>query len=325
MTMTIRSQLLVAACVASLGAAIPAVSQTYPSKPIQVVVPFPPGGSDVTFRVVAARMGETLGKPIVVMNRPGASGAIGSEYVARATPDGYTLLLTTSSTMITRKFLARNLPFDPIRDFTPIGKVYESVLTLAVHPSVPANSIRELIDYAKRNPGKLNYGSIGIGSAYHLDGEIFKRTAGVNITHVPYNGTGPVMAALLAGEVQIAFPSLSNIGQNHDAGRVRILAFLDPVSFPGMTRIPSINDAVPGFRKASNWIGLFGPAGLPGPVVARLNAAVKSSLEIPAVRTLLEGNGVLISPSTPAELTARMKDDLVETERLVKALNIQPE
>lgn len=323
--MPIRYILVMAACVATIAAAIPALSQTYPNKPIQVVVPFPPGGSDVTFRVVAAKMSEILGKPIVVMNRPGASGAIGSEYVARATPDGYTLLLTTSSTMITRKFLAKNLPFDPMKDFTSIGKVYESVLTLTVHPSVPANSIKELIEYAKRNPGKLNYGSIGIGSAYHLDGEIFKRTAGVNIIHVPYNGTGPVMVALLAGEVQIAFPSLSNIGQNHETGRVRILAFLDPVSFPGMTRIPSINAAVPSFKKASNWIGLFGPAGLPDSIVARLNAAVKSSLEAPAVRTLLEGNGVLISHSTPAELVARMKDDLVETEKLVKALNIHPE
>ena len=309
-----------------IAAAIPAVhAQNYPARPIQVVVPFPPGGSDVTFRVVAAKMSEFLGKPIVVMNRPGASGIIGSEYVARANPDGYALLLTTSSTMITRKFLSRSMPFDPIRDFTPIGKVYESVLTLTVHPSVPAKSIRELIEYAKRHPGKLNYGSIGIGSAYHLDGEIFKRTAGVDLNHVPYNGTGPVLVALLAGEIQVAFPSLSNIGQNHELGRVRILAFLDPVSFPGMTAIPSINEAVPSYKKASNWIGLFGPADLPQAIVARLNAAVKSSLEAPAVRTLLEGNGVLISYSSPAELAGRMKDDLVETEKLVKALNITPE
>lgn len=323
--MTIRSFILSAAGVAAIAVAFPVLSQTYPNKPVQVVVPFPPGGSDVTFRVVAAKMSDFLGKPIVVMNRPGASGAIGSEYVARATPDGYTLLLTTSSTMITRKFLAKNLPFDPMKDFTPIGKVYESVLTLTVHPSVPAHSIKELIEYAKRSPGKLNYGSIGIGSAYHLDGEIFKRTAGISITHVPYNGTGPVMVALLAGEVQIAFPSLSNIGQNHDMGRVRILAFLDPVSFPGMARIPSINEAVPSFKKASNWIGLFGPASLPDSIVARVNGAVKSALDSPAVRTVLERNGVLISHSTPAELAARMKDDLVETEKLVKALNIQPE
>ena len=302
-----------------------AFSQSYPNKPIQAVVPFPPGGSDATFRVVSAKMSEELGKPIVVINRPGASGVIGSEYVSRAEPDGYTILLTTSSTMITRKLLSKSLPFDPLKDFTPIGQVYESVLTLAVHPSVPAKTIEELIAHAKRNPGKLAYASIGIGSAYHLDGEIFKKTAGVDLIHVPYKGTGPVMTALLGGEVQVAFPSLSNIGQMHDAGKVRILAFLDPTPFPGMTHIPSINKAVPGFTKATNWIGLFGPAGMPQATVSRLNAAVRSALNSPSVRSTLEGRGVLIRPGSPEELAQRMRTDLVETGKLIKELGIEPE
>jgi tripartite-type tricarboxylate transporter receptor subunit TctC len=302
-----------------------AIAQSYPRKPIQAVVPFPPGGSDATFRIVSAKMSEDLGRPIVVINRPGASGVIGSEYVARAEPDGYTILLTTSSTMITRKLLSKSTPFDPLKDFTPIAQVYESVLTLTVHPSVPAKSIEELIAHAKRNPGKLTFASIGTGSAYHLDGEILKKTAGIDMIHVPYKGTGPVMTALLGGEVHVAFPSLSNIGDMHEAGRVRILAFLDPTSFPGMSHIPSINRAVPGFTKATNWIGLFGPAGMPKSVVARLNASVRTALEAPSVRKTLESRGVLIRPSSPEELAQRMRKDLVETGNLIKELRIPTE
>ena len=190
---------------------------------------------------------------------------------------------------------------------------------------MPARTIEELIAYAKRNPGKLTYASIGVGSAYHLDGEIFKKTAGVDLIHVPYKGTGPVMTALLGGEVQVAFPSLSNIGQMHDAGKVRILAFLDPTSFAGMSDIPSINKAVPSFTKATNWIGLFGPAGMPRATVARLNAAVRSALSSPSVRSTLEGRGVLIRPSYPEELAQRMRTDLVETGKLIKELGIKPE
>lgn len=302
-----------------------AIAQDYPRKPIQAVVPFPPGGSDATFRIVSAKMSENLGKPIVVINRPGASGVIGSEYVARTEPDGYTILLTTSSTMITRKLLSKSTPFDPLKDFTPIAQVYESVLTLTVHPSVPAKSIEEFIAHAKRNPGKLTFASIGTGSAYHLDGEILKKTAGIDMIHVPYKGTGPVMTALLGGEVHVAFPSLSNIGDMHEAGRVRILAFLDPTSFPGMSHIPSINRAVPGFTKATNWIGLFGPAGMPKSVVARLNASVRTALETPSVRKTLESRGVLIRPSSPEQLAQRMRKDLAETGKLIKELGIPTE
>lgn len=321
----IPSLLRLAATILLVIGAQATFAQSYPTKPIQVVVPFPPGGSDANFRIVSAKMSENLGKPIVVINRPGASGVIGSEYVARAERDGYTILLTTSSTMITRKLLSRTLPFDPLKDFAPIGQVYESVLTLTVHPSVPARTIEEFIDYAKRNPGKMTFASIGVGSAYHLDGEILKKTAGIDLVHVPYKGTGPVMTALLGGEVHAAFPSLSNIGQMHDAGKVRILAFLDPAPFPGMAHIPSINRAVPGFTKATNWIGLFGPAGMPKSAVARLNAAVRDALNSPSVRKALESRGVLIRPSSPEELAQRMRQDLAETGKLIKELKIEPE
>jgi len=325
--MPLSKSSLMALVVAVCGAfaASTAFAQAYPTKPIQVVVPFPPGGSDANFRIVSAKLSEELGKPIVVVNRPGASGVIGSEYVARAEPDGYVLLLTTSSTMITRKLLSKATPFDPLKDFTAIGQVYESVLTLAVHPSVPAKTVEEFIAYAKRNPGKLTFGSIGVGSAYHLDGEILKRTAGIDMIHVPYKGTGPVMTALLGGEVHAAFPSLSNIGQMHDAGKVRILAFLDPSSFPGMSHIPSINRAVPSFTKATNWIALFGPARMPKAVVARLNSAVRASLESPQVRKALESRGVLIRPGSPEQLADRMRKDLIETGKLIKELGIPME
>jgi tripartite-type tricarboxylate transporter receptor subunit TctC len=298
-------------------------AQAYPAKPIRVVVPFPPGGLDVTARVVTNKMSERLGQPLVIENRAGANGVIGSEQVARSAPDGHTLLITTSGTMVTSLFLSKSLPFQPQKDFTPVGNIYQAILLLAVNSSVPVNSLRELIDYAKKNPGKLNYGSIGTGSAYHLNGEILKQMAGIDIVHIPYGGSGPLATALLGGQVELAFPSIGNLGGN--LGKVKVLAFLDPMSHPRLPGVPHMAETIPGFRKAPNWIALFGPAGLPQPVLSRLSRELKAATDSPDVRAAIDRIGSVITYSTPEELADMIKADIELTARLVKAIGLQPE
>ena len=211
---------LLLAAVATVAAA-----QVFPTKPVRVVVPFPPGGVDVLARVVTNKLGELTGQPFVLENRAGANGIIGSELVMRAAPDGYTLLVTTSSTMVTSVFLSKNVPFDPVKDFTPIGAMYEAVQLLAVRTGLPVNSVRDLVEYARRNPGKLTYATSGIGSAFHFMGEAFKQLTGTDILHVPYKGTGPVAVALIAGEVDMAFPSYGNLSGN--VAKLKVLGVTD--------------------------------------------------------------------------------------------------
>jgi tripartite-type tricarboxylate transporter receptor subunit TctC len=313
-----------AGVVLALAAAL-AQAQGFPSRPIRVVVPFPAGGTDVTARIITTKMAEYLGQPLVVENRAGANGNIGSDYVAKSPPDGYTLLVTTSSTMVAGFLLKKNVPFDPVRDFTPIGNMYEAVQTLSVAARVPATNLRELIDYAKKNPGKLNFGSIGTGSAYHLNGEIFKRAAGVDIVHVPYKGTAPMTVALLAGEVDMAFPSLSNLGGNLNTGKVKVLAMLDPRRHPRVPDVPPIQDTLPNFRKAANWIAMFGPAGLPAPVTTRLSSELQKALAAPDVRSAVEKVTSVIIGGSADELAATLKSDLQTTAQLIKEIGLKPE
>jgi tripartite-type tricarboxylate transporter receptor subunit TctC len=314
----------IAGVVLALAAGL-AQAQTFPSRPIRVVVPFPAGGTDVTARIITTKMAQYLGQPLVVENRAGANGNIGSDYVAKSAPDGYTLLVTTSSTMVAGFLLTKNVPFDPARDFTPIGNMYEAVQTLSVAARVPASNLRELIDYAKKNPGKLNFGSIGTGSAYHLNGEIFKRAAGIDIVHVPYKGTAPMTVALLAGEVDMALPSLSNLGGNLNTGKVKVLAMLDPRRHPRVPDVPPIQETLPNFHKAANWIAMFGPANLPQPVAARLSAELQKALAAPDVKASIDKTTSVIIGGTADELAATLKSDLQSTAQLIKEIGLQPE
>ena len=294
--------IVVAAAALMAATAAFAQAQNFPNRPIRVVVPFPAGGTDVTARVITTKMGEFLGQPLVIENRAGANGNIGSDYVARSAPDGYTLLITTSSTMIAGFLLTKNVPFDPMKDFTPIGNMYEAVQTLSVAAKVPAANLRELIDYAKKNPGKLTFGSIGTGSAYHLNGEIFKRVAGIDILHVPYKGTAPMTVALVAGEVDMAFPSLSNLGGNLNTGKVKVMAMLDPRHHPRVPDVAPIQDTLPGYRKAANWIAMFGPAAMPAPVVTRLSSELQKALGDAGVRAAIEKITSVIIGGTAEEI-----------------------
>lgn len=308
------------------GALCPqAIGQVFPSKPLRMVVPFPPGGIDTQARVLAQKMADDLGQPVVVENRAGANGNIGSENVARAAPDGYSLLFTSSSTMVIGPFVSKNVPFDPIKDFTPIMNVYESMQTLAVPTSSPVNSVRELVDLAKRNPGKLTYSSSGVGSWVHLTGEVFKQVTGTDIVHVPYKGTGPMAADLAAGRIDLSFPSYSTAASFLAANKIKLLALADGKRSASRPEIPAITETLPEFAPPPTWIALFASPNLPQPILRRLAVATQKALDSPDLRAIYAKGNVTIIGGTPEDLAATLKKDWEITARLVKRLGIQPE
>ena len=302
-----------------------AYAQAFPSKPMRMVVPFPPGGIDTQARVLGQKMAEDLGQQVVVENRAGANGNIGSENVARAAADGYSMLFTSSSTMIIGLFVSKNVPFDPFKDFTPIINVYESMQTLSVPSTLPVSSVRELVDYAKRYPGKLSYSSSGIGSWVHLTAEVFKQASGTDIVHVPYKGSGQMVADLAADRVQVSFPSYATAQNFLNAGKVKILALAAPSRFSGMPEIPTVGETLPGFQRPPTWIALFGPAGMPQPVLRRLAIAGQKALDSTELRSFFAKSNAFIVGGTPEDLAATMRADWDITAKLVKSLGIQPE
>ena len=298
-------------------------AQAFPSKPVRVVVPYPPGGVDVLARVVLNEMSKNIGQPVILENRAGANGIIGADVVARAAPDGYTLLVPASSTLITSVILSKNVPFHPVKDFTPIANLYESVQALAVRAGLPVDSVKELLDYARKSPGKLTYASSGIGSAFHFQGEALKLLTGVDMLHVPYKGTGPQAVAIIAGEVDVAFPSFGNLGSN--VNKVKILALTSAKRSPKMPNLPTVAETLPGFRRIPGWIALFGPANMPPAVVSRLNASALAALKSKEVMDAFDQQFTDSLASSPAELAAIVKYDLEQGQKLADAIGLKPE
>ena len=308
------------------GFAFSAEAQNYPVKPIRVVIPFAPGaGIDPVGRMIGSRMSEELGQPVIVDNRAGANGVIGSEFVAKSPPDGYNLLYTTSSTLVTGTFLMKQMPFDVFKDFSHIAIIYETFQAIAVHPGVPAKTTTELIDLLKRNPGKFSYASSGIGSAFHLWGELFQQVAGVTISHVPYKGIAPAFGDLISGRVPISFFSYNQILPMAEAGKMRIISILDTKRYPGAPGIPAIAEEVTGFQKMPSWISISGPAGMPRPLVTRLHGSVMKAANAAEVRAELEKGGAQVVGSNTEQFVARMKADIEVTAKVVKLAGIQPE
>jgi tripartite-type tricarboxylate transporter receptor subunit TctC len=316
-----------AAClIAAAYLASPAAAQTWPARPITMVVPFPPGPAlDLVARLVGAKLSDALGQSIVIENRTGANGMIGSSFVARAGADGYTLLMTTASTHVTAVHLIKNLAYDPLKDFTPIAAAVEPVTCLVVNGSLPINSVADLIAYAKARPGELSYGSSGVGSVFHLMGELFNETAGVKINHVPYRGVAPALQDVVAGHIPMAYLSISNVIGLADQASVKILAVLEPKRFAGRPQIPSMSEALPAFRKPSSWFGLFGPAGLPRDIRARLNAETLKALNSPDVLPRLNENGLSVIGGTPEDFRALIEDGIARYGAIIKAAGIPPE
>jgi tripartite-type tricarboxylate transporter receptor subunit TctC len=303
-----------------------ALGQGLPARPLKIVVPFPPGnGTDILARLMSPKISESLHQPVIVENRGGANGVIGAELVARAAPDGLTILFTSPSTHVTSLFLSKSLPYDPIGDFTPITAAVEPVTVMTVNPSLPVNSVKELIEYAKKNPGKLNYSSPGVGAVFHMSGELFKLGAGVDIVHVPYKGASPALAGVVSGEVAIGFNSLASVLPHMRAGRLKVLAVLEAHRYPGQPQIPSIGEFLPGFEKPPSWFGLFGPAALPPPITSRLHAEIVNSLRNPDVRPKIEELAMSVIANTPEQFAAMLRSGIDQYGRLIKAAGIKPE
>ena len=305
--------------------ALDGMAQNYPVKPIRVVVPNPAGGIDAYARIFQPKFAEIIGQQMLLENRPGASGAIGAENIARAAPDGYSLLFATSAVLVTSPLLNKSLPYDPVKDFAPISNLLEPVDVIAVNAALPFKTVKELIDFARANPGKLTFGSSGVGSVPHFDGELFKGAAGIDMLHVPYKGIAQIIPELVSGRIDVSFPGMGSIGPHLASGKARVLAVLGATRFARLPDVPSITDTLPGFRPAPLWFGMFAPAATPRPIVQRLHGAFVAALNVPEVRAQYETGGFRVIGSTPEELGARMKSDLELTAGLVKAVGLKPE
>lgn len=295
------------------------------AKPITIVVPLPPGPTlDVISRLVAHKLSESLHQTVIIDNRSGANGTIGARYVAQAEPDGYTLLATTPS-LITAVFLMKNVPYDAVKDFTPIMAAAEPVTALVVNAKLPFNSVQDLIAYAKAHPGKLAYGSSGVGSVFHLTGELFNQIAGIKTTHVPYRGVSAPMQDVAAGNIQLMDISLASAHSALDSGKAKVLAILEPHRYAKLPNVPSMSEILPGFHKPTTWFGFFGPAHMPPKIVARLNAEMRKAITAPDVRKKLENLDLTIIADTPEEFAALQREGMKEFGAIIKAAGIQPQ
>ena len=274
-------------------------AQSYPVKPIRIVIPYPPGGgTDIVIRAVSGRLSERLGQPVVVDNRGGATGTIGSESVAHAAPDGYTLLAHTNAGITILPHLNKKLPYDPIKDFAPVTMAASSPYLMVVNPKVAATSVAQFIALAKAKPGELNYASSGNGASTHLAGLLFCQMTGVKMVHIPYKGSGPATTELLAGQVQMRFSSIPPVLQHVRSGRLRALAVTSMKRFALVPEVPAVAETIPGFEVLS-WYGVFAPTGTPAPIVKKLNADFAAALNSPDVKALLATDGSEVVASSP--------------------------
>lgn len=300
-------------------------AQTYPSKLIRIVVTLPPGGSiDLTARVVSERLHASLGRPAVVENRPGASGIIATEIVAKSAPDGHTLLVTTIAHVVNPSFYPK-LPYDPVTDFAPVALMTSVHFALVVHPSVPATSVKEFIAVARARPGAITFASAGNGAPHHLAMELLKSMARVDLAHVPYKGAGQFVPALMAGEVASVIGAINSLLPHVQTGKLRLLAVAGNRRTPLLPNVPTIAEAaLPGFA-LGNWSGMLAPSGTPRPIIDRLNAEIVKALRDPQVRDRLAPQGIEVIPSTPEEFQALMKADMVKWAKVIKDANIKLE
>jgi tripartite-type tricarboxylate transporter receptor subunit TctC len=322
----VRTCLTMALCAGLLLPTATAVdAQAYPNKPIKMVVPFPAGGpTDGMARIISDRLGQVLGQSIVIENKGGgAGGSVGAKFVASADPDGYTILITPGGSLTTGPAVHKNIGYDPLRAFTPVALLIQSAQVMSVHPDVPVKSFAELVSYAKANPGKLSWGSQGFGTSPHLLVELFKLETGANILHVPYRGTAPMLAAILAGEIQVVSDTSTTSLPHIQAGKLRPIAVPLAERFSKLPDVPTTAEL--GYPKllAPFWLGVVAPAGTPPNIIARLNAALRESLSPPDTQTRLANLGAEIRIGAPADFGKLITDELALWTSVAKAANIQ--
>ncbi len=315
------------ALLASLALALPALSQAqagYPNKPIKLIVPFVPGGAvDIYARTVQNALAEELGQPVIIENKAGASGMIGGEAVAKSAPDGYTLMVGNIAILAMNAGIYPKMPFDPIKDFSPIMQTVQVNYVLVITPSLPIRSVAELITYAKANPGKLTYGSSGSGSAQHMAAELFKAQTGVNITHVPYKGTGAIVSDLIAGHISLIFADQGSMMPQVKAGKLRALAVGGARRSPEYPDIPTVAEAgnLPGYEAVA-WQGIAGPAGMPPAVTKRLNDAFNKIQQNAAMREKLVGVGLTPVGGTPDDFGRYIRSETGKWTKVAKDIGV---
>jgi len=307
----------------SLVPAQVAYAQSYPVRPVRLVVPYPPGGpTDFVARTVAQKLSEHLGQQVVVDNRPGAGTIIASELVQRAAPDGYTLLFGTGGGTFLTPLMLPKVPYDPHRDFAPVAMLVVSPQVLVVHPSVPANSVRELVALAKAKPGALNFASVGTGTSPHLGGELFQSLTGTKIVHVPYKGTAPAMTDLVAGRVQIMFTSMPTVLAHVKAGRLKLLGTGGTRRSAVISETPPVAETVPGFELVT-WYGVFAPAKTPQAIIKRLNAEIAKVLADPSSRDPMMAQGLEPTTMSPEELKRYTETETKRWSKLIRAAGLK--
>ena len=311
--------LLLAALIATAAHA-----QTYPSRPIRLVVPFPPGGStDILARALAQKLSEGLAQAVVIDNRPGAGGSIGSEAAAKAAPDGHTLMMGHLGTLAVNPAIYKNLPYDPVKSFAPVSLMAIVPSVLVVNPQVPAASAAELIAYARANPGKLAYGSAGAGSTSHLTTEYFKLATGTDILHVPYKGIGPMLTDLISGQLSMGINGAPAVMSHVNSGRLRALAVTGIARLPSLPQIPTLDESgVKGFD-ASGWYGIVVPAGTPREIVMKLNAEIRRIMQTPDLRARLDNEGAIPAAGSPEEFSAFIVSEIARWGAVLKRAGIQ--
>ncbi len=313
--------------VATLAAVcLDAAAQAYPAKPVRLMVPFPPGGStDIVARIVAQKLGAQLGQSLVIENRGGAGGTLGTAVVAKAAPDGYFLVIGTTSTHVVAPSVYQRLDYDPVKDFAPITLIAVTPYLLVVNPAVKANSVKELVGLMRAKPGQMNYASAGVGSTTHLAMEMLKNVSNTYALHIPYNGNGPAGTAVISGQVEILFGSLPALLPHARSGRVRALAVGTPKRSPSLPDVPTVAESGYAGFDASLWLAFMAPAGTPAPIIERLQKEIVAAVNSKETSEALDKAGAEPLTSTPAELAAMIKDGVVKYAKVVKAAGVKPE
>ncbi len=301
-----------------LGKGAAWASEPYPSKPVRLIVAWPPGSSaDTSARLLAQKLAESLGQAFVVDNRPGASGILGAEAVARAAPDGHTLLFNTANQASNRVVFPK-LPYDPLTDFAPVSLIHRNVLSIAIHPSLPARTLEEFLLHARARPGTLSFGTPGMGTPHQLAGELLNQRAGIDMLHIPYKGGGPAVADLVSGQIPVSVASLAAVLPFMRAGRVRLLAITDSARYEEIPEVATLAESFPGFD-VSGGSGVFAPAGTRAAVISRLNAEIGRALKLAEIRRTMNAAGLVATHSSPEALGKLVRDDIERWTQVVRS------
>lgn len=295
----------------------------YPSRPIRIIVPYPAGGSqDIAARAIGNKLAQNLGQPVIVDNRVGASGLIGLDALARARPDGYTVGFSVPGSLTVAAALGRKLPYDPVKDFTPISVLVKNPLAIVADSRLPITSLKDLIDFAKRHPGQLFYGTSGAGTSQHLIAEMLNQVAGINMVHVPFNGPGAVVQSLLGGQIQLAFVVVPSVLTQVKAGKINVLTVIEDHRLPELPNVPTNREALAGFEPQGSWVGVFAPANLTPVLAKRLNEEFVKALRDPGVESYLRNNSMVTVGSTSEQFSAQMKKETLAWTEVVKSRRI---